>query len=101
MFVEGVLWIVRTGSPWRDLPDVFGEWNGTTFARRSLDRCSKRRITASHAFPSLNDSIHFSDADFRHHLATIALGNIPARDLYASFRPAPRSPRNAAPLAVS
>lgn len=27
MFVEGVLWIVRTGSPWRDLPDMFGEWN--------------------------------------------------------------------------
>jgi transposase len=26
MFVEGVLWIVRTGSPWRDLPEVFGEW---------------------------------------------------------------------------
>jgi putative transposase len=27
MFVEAVLWIVRTGSPWRDLPDAFGEWN--------------------------------------------------------------------------
>ena len=27
MFVEGVLWIVRTGAPWRDLPEVFGEWN--------------------------------------------------------------------------
>ena len=27
MFVEGVLWVVRTGSPWRDLPEVFGEWN--------------------------------------------------------------------------
>lgn len=27
MFVEGVLWIVRTGSPWRDLPEVFGDWN--------------------------------------------------------------------------
>lgn len=27
MFVEGILWIVRTGSPWRDLPDAFGEWN--------------------------------------------------------------------------
>ena len=27
MFVEGVLWIVRTGSPWRDLPAAFGEWN--------------------------------------------------------------------------
>ena len=27
MFVEGVLWIVRTGSPWRDLPEMFGYWN--------------------------------------------------------------------------
>lgn len=27
MFVEAVLWIVRTGSPWRDLPDAFGDWN--------------------------------------------------------------------------
>ena len=26
-FVEGVLWIVRAGSPWRDLPDAFGDWN--------------------------------------------------------------------------
>ncbi len=27
MFVEAVLRIVRTGSPWRDLPEIFGEWN--------------------------------------------------------------------------
>lgn len=27
MFVEAVLWIVRTGSPWRDLPEMFGDWN--------------------------------------------------------------------------
>lgn len=27
MFVEAVLWIVRTGCPWRDLPEVFGDWN--------------------------------------------------------------------------
>lgn len=26
-FVEAVLWIVRTGSPQRDLPPVFGKWN--------------------------------------------------------------------------
>jgi len=27
LFLEAVLWRVRTGSPWRDLPTVFGNWN--------------------------------------------------------------------------
>lgn len=26
MFMEAVLWLVRTGSPWRDLPPTFGRW---------------------------------------------------------------------------
>ena len=32
LFLEAVFWRVRTGSPWRDLPPAFGNWN-TQFRR--------------------------------------------------------------------
>ena len=41
MFVEGVLWIVRTGSPWRDLPEVFGDWNSVF---RRFSRWSRKGV---------------------------------------------------------
>jgi transposase len=38
-FVDAVLWIAKTGAPWRDLPERFGNWNSTW---RRFDRwCSK------------------------------------------------------------
>ena len=35
LFVEAVIWLARTGSPWRDLPPEFGNWHSTyvRFAR--------------------------------------------------------------------
>jgi transposase len=35
LFVEAVLWIARTGSPWRDLPAQLGNWHNvyTRFSR--------------------------------------------------------------------
>ena len=41
MFVEAVLWIVRTGAPWRDLPEVFGSWNS---AFRRFSRWSAKGV---------------------------------------------------------
>lgn len=34
LFIEVVIWVVRTGSPWRDLPEHFGNWS-TAFRRFS------------------------------------------------------------------
>src|SRR3954467_784332 len=71
LFVEAVLWIVRTGSPWRDLPPSFGNWNSiftrfrdwvkadvwqrsfeghffcstNVLARRKMSRGAERRMT--------------------------------------------------------
>ena len=40
-FIEGVLWIARTGSPWRDLPVQYGKWY-TTYTR--FNRWAKKDV---------------------------------------------------------
>ena len=29
LFIDAVFWILRTGSPWRDLPPDYGDWKNT------------------------------------------------------------------------
>ncbi len=55
MFVEGLLWIVRTCSPWHDRPEVFGAWN-SVFRRASRwsDKGVCRRI-----FEAMSDAPDF------------------------------------------
>ncbi len=55
MFVEGVLWVVRTGSPWRDLPEAFGDWN-TVFRRFS--RWSRKGVW-QRLFEAMSDDPDF------------------------------------------
>ena len=51
--VDGILWILRTGSPWRDLPEELGKW-GTVWdlfdtwnADGTLDEILQRLRAAS------------------------------------------------------
>ena len=55
MFVEGVLWIVRTGSPWRDLPEAFGEWNSVF---RRFSRWSHKEVW-QRIFEAMSDDPDF------------------------------------------
>lgn len=54
MVFDGILWILRTGAPWRDLPEEFGpwqtawrlfdQWNGDGTLDRVLHRLRSSRI---------------------------------------------------------
>lgn len=57
LFVDAVLWILRTGAPWRDLPCEFGNWN-STFVRF-------RRWARNEIWESLFKALA-NDPDFEH-----------------------------------
>lgn len=55
LFVEAVLWIARTGSPWRDLPAELGNWHNTytRFSRWGKNGVWQRVFKAVSADPDL------------------------------------------------
>lgn len=50
-FVDAVLWIAKTGAPWRDLPERFGPWNS---AWRRFDRWARTGVWQK-VFEALQD----------------------------------------------
>jgi transposase len=38
MFIEAVLYLARTGTPWRDLPEEFGHWDAVSNRFRRWER---------------------------------------------------------------
>ncbi len=51
LFVNAVLWIGKTGAPWRDLPERFGPWNS---AWKRFDRWAKKGVW-KRVFETLQD----------------------------------------------
>jgi transposase len=50
-FINALLWIAKTGAPWRDLPERFGNWNSVW---RRFDRWA-RKGTLKMVFEALQD----------------------------------------------
>jgi transposase len=51
LFLNAVLWIAKTGAPWRDLPERFGPW-GSVWKR--FDRWAKKGVW-ERVFEALQD----------------------------------------------
>jgi transposase len=41
LFIDAVLWIGKTGAPWRDIPERFGKWNSVW---KRFDRWSAKGV---------------------------------------------------------
>lgn len=52
LFVDAVLWIAKTGAPWRDLPERFGHWNSVW---KRFDRWARRGVWRQ-VFAALQDA---------------------------------------------
>jgi transposase len=51
LFLDAVLWVAKTGAPWRDLPERLGEWNSVW---KRFDRWAKKG-TWRRVFEALQD----------------------------------------------
>jgi transposase len=51
LFLDAVLWIGKTGAPWRDLPERFGNWNSVA---RRFSRWARKGVWQK-VFEALQD----------------------------------------------
>ena len=64
LVLDGVFWIARTGAPWRDLPDHFGNWNSVyqQFRRWSVSGLWDTMLEALNATGAADSSVQMIDS---------------------------------------
>ena len=85
LFVEAVPWIARTGSPWRDLPPSFGNWNSVYVRFRDWVRADvfKRLFAACTDEPDMEYAMVDATIVKVHRHGQGAKGGLRARPLAA------------------
>lgn len=81
LFLEAVLWRVRTGLPWRDLPSAFGNWNSVfrRFRRWAIGGVFERLFTESRGEPDFEYALIDGTIVQAHQKASGAKGGLRLR----------------------
>lgn len=98
--LDGIFWVMRTGAPWRDLPEELGKWNSVyqQFRRWSLAGLWDLLLDALAGSGAAPKTVQMIDSTVirAHHQAAGAKGGLKARvlaaraaALRARFTPAP------------
>ena len=78
LVLDGIFWIARTGSPWRDLPEEFGKWSSVyrQFRRWTLAGLWEQVMDALNEGGLVPDALQMIDSTVirAHHQAAGAKG---------------------------
>jgi transposase len=83
LVLDGIFWIARTGSPWRDLPEEFGKWSSVyrQFRRWTLAGLWEQILDALNESRAVPDALQMIDSTVvrAHHQAAGAKGGLHAK----------------------
>lgn len=96
LVLDGIFWIARTGSPWRDLPEEFGKWSSVyrQFRRWTLAGLWEKILEALNESRIVPDALQMIDSTVvrAHHQAAGAKGGL--RDRVSAAREVASRPRS-------
>ena len=96
LVLDGIFWIARTGSPWRDLPEEFGKWSSVyrQFRRWTLAGLWEQILEALNESRIVPDALQMIDSTVvrAHHQAAGAKGGL--RDKVSAVQEVGSRPRS-------